>query len=454
MGLELGGQTGIGRVVVLGLGRFGGGVGVTRWLAERGAEVLVTDLLGRDALAGLLGEIDDLVRGGAVTLRLGGHDEADVRRADAVVASPAIPTPWENPLLRAAREHGVAVTTEIELSLRERGPALACVTGTSGKSTTAAMLAHALRWCGLPARAAGNLGGSMLTAPRDGRRFVVELSSAMLYWLGASPELMRSAASVVTNFAPNHLDWHGGLEHYRACKRSLVEAQAPGATVVLGPGVHGWALPDGVERVAIGDGADGMRIGPLTTPGEHNRVNAALAVEAALRVLVAEGLEADRSTLLEAVRAFPGLADRLERLPDAGGLRWVNDSKSTTPEAAVRAVEALREDGMTRIHLIAGGADKGADLSPIVRLEGGLAGLYAIGATAGRLGGEACGTLDRAVARVLERARPGDTVLLSPGCASWDQFANYEARGAAFRALAAGAGAGAGAGTSAGGGGR
>ena len=438
MGIDLHGDIGGRRVVVMGLGRFGGGVGVTRWLADRGADVLVTDLADRGRLAGPLGEIEDLVRAGRVSLRLGGHDEGDFAGADAVVASPAVPRPWENAHLNRARQRGAFVTTEIELALRARGPALACVTGTAGKSTTAAMIAHALRAHGLDARVGGNLGGSMLASP-IGTRFVVELSSAMLHWLRGSPELVRAASVVVTNFSANHLDWHGDVEHYRACKQFLLGAQGPGhgpgCRAVLGPGVGDWPVPDGVQRAAIDAGRAGAEVGRLATPGAHNRVNAAMAVAAAEGVLLGAGVEPGRDVLMGAVRGFPGLPDRLERLADSGGLRWVNDSKSTTPEACAGAVAALREDGVERVHLIAGGADKGVDLSAIAGLGSELAGLYTIGATAETIGGEVCGTLECAVERVRACARAGDTVLLSPGCASWDQFANYEERGAVFRAL-------------------
>lgn len=422
------------RATVMGLGRFGGGVGVTRWLAGQGVGVLVTDLAPAGDLAGPIEQIRDLVDAGVVTLRLGGHAEDDFVRTDLVVANPAVPRPATNPMLEAARGARVPITTEIALVL-ERLPdprRLIAITGSAGKSTTAALCAHILGRCDQPAVLCGNIGGSLLGAlgTLTQRTWVVaELSSAMLWWLGA----VSPAAAVVTSFAPNHLDWHESLDEYRRCKRRLLEYQQPGSVAVLPRALADWAAAPGVDRVLI-DERDA--IGGLAIPGAHNGLNAALAVAAAGR---ASGV--DRTRLAEAARSFAGLPHRLELIDPDASIRCYNDSKSTTPAATALALEAFAP-ATARVHLIVGGYDKDVDQTPIARLAPRVAGLYAIGATGPRIVAQAdhpraqlAVSLDEAMDAIARVVRPGDVVLLSPGCASWDQFPNYEARGARFAAL-------------------
>ncbi|MBM4109307.1 MAG: UDP-N-acetylmuramoyl-L-alanine--D-glutamate ligase [Phycisphaerae bacterium] len=437
------------KVTVMGLGRFGGGVGVVRWLAARGADVLVTDLADRESLGEPLARIGDLVERGRVTLRLGEHNVSDFTTCGLVVANPAVPKPWEDRFLRAARAAGVPITTEIGLAverLPDRRRAIG-VTGTAGKSTTSAMIHHVLSALA-PAGSllGGNIGGSLLEALDDApgpRRWVVlELSSFMLHWLGPwSPGI-----AVVTNLSANHLDWHGTLGHYRASKQALLDGQRPGDAAVLGPGVADWPTREGVERVGVGEG-----VGGLAVPGGHNAQNAAVAAAACRIALARDGArgsgQAGRPShaIEEVLRTFAGLPHRLEAVGARRGRLFYNDSKSTTPEATVLAVRAFDDPpgpGAGRVHLIAGGYDRKSDLSPIAALAGRLRGLYAIGATGPWIadrGGPAahrCGTLEAAVAAAWARSGPGDVILLSPGCASWDQFTNYEARGEAFRRLA------------------
>ncbi len=422
------------RATVMGLGRFGGGVGVARWLAARGADVLVTDLEPEDRLRASIAALADLIDAGSVRLRLGEHNVSDFTTRDLVVANPAVPTPWDNRFLRAARAAGVHVTTEIallveRLSARER---VIGVTGTVGKSTTAAMIAAGLTSAGRPVALGGNIGGSLLgnlDTLDPAAWIVLELSSAMLHWLGETGWSPRVAT--VTGFAPNHVDWHGSLEHYEASKRKILAFQLPGDACVLGSSVHEWPSATGVQRTLVDPS---NRVDALRVPGAHNAANAALAL-AACKVSGANPDACERG-----IRAFEGLPHRLQAVCDAragaGVIRFFNDSKATTPDATLVAIDAVRPLGP--IHLIAGGYDKGIDLSPIARAATSLAGLYTIGATGDALAraattnAEPCGTLDAAVSRAFERARPGDVVLLSPGCASWDQFENYERRGEAF----------------------
>jgi UDP-N-acetylmuramoylalanine--D-glutamate ligase len=439
------------RALVMGLGRFGGGLGATRWLVGQGAKVLVTDLSPPEKLAGALAEIEPLVRSGAVELRLGEHREEDFRAVDLVVANPAVPTPWADRYLAAAKAAGVPVTTEIVLLIerlnarfgRERTIG---ITGTVGKSTTTALLAHVLRSAGLRVLVGGNLGGSLLEEletvdPGEKPWFVLELSSAMLHWIGTMAAWSPHIA-VVTNLAPNHVDWHGSVDHYAGSKQWLVRNQREGDWCVLSSSVAHWAA---LTKAQVTQTQDRAWNGKMAMPGRHNRVNAFQAVAAAACVRPALAL----SAISGAVASFAGLAHRLELVGERDGVRFFNDSKCTTPEACLTALEALAEDRQwpdrfAHIHLIAGGYDKHVDLSGVGRLGAGLGGLYTIGATgpaiadsARSAGGHAvpCGTLARAVEAAAGRLKPGDVLLLSPACASWDQYPNFEARGDEFRRL-------------------
>jgi UDP-N-acetylmuramoylalanine--D-glutamate ligase len=413
------------RVTVMGLGRFGGGAGVARYLARCGAEVLITDRSPPEALASSLQALDDLVSSGAVELRLGEHNVSDFTTCDALVVNPAVPTPWDNRFVRSARAAGVRTLTEIGLTLDLiRHDRLIAVTGTAGKSTTCAMIHAGLTGTGCRALLGGNIGGSLLAHPgdlADADAVVLELSSAQLHWIRDRSFAPRVA--VVTGFEPNHLDWHATVAHYRESKRSILRSCSH---AVLGPTVADWPTPGATTLVSEPmDGPD------LRVPGTHNRLNAT----AALAALKAFGVDPERTR--SEIARFPGLPHRLHRLPDFRGLAIYDDSKSTTPGATALALAALGDNNAGRVHLIAGGADKGVDLSPMFDGASRLAGVYAIGTTAPLLvasypSAVMCGTLDEAVRRIAEVAKPGEAVLLSPGCASWDQFENYEHRGRAF----------------------
>lgn len=461
------------RVTVMGLGTFGGGVGAVRFLSSRGATVTVTDLRSADELRDSLAEIADLP---GTVLHLGGHRDEDFASADLLVVSPAVPR--DSKYLAQAEAAGVPVTSEMNLFWQHNRGKTVCVTGSNGKSTTAALV-HAL----LSARSqrpsagatgrcwlGGNIGKSLLPVvdeitPDDW--VVLELSSfqlADLAVLRPNPHL-----AIITNFTPNHLDRHGTIDAYRLAKQNILRWQTSDRFVVLNQedaDICEWETvaqkfwfgqDDEGKQGMFGIGFERFRrralfrqamieqVLPLgnwfSLPGVHNFQNVLAATCAALL------LGTEVTDIQSALAHFEALPHRLEFVTESAERRFYNDSKATTPEAAIVAIGAFPGP----VVLLAGGYDKQSDLTDLARAiaRGQVKAVSLMGQTAAPLGDlirqfdpekqVACqvhANFDDAFQWAAAQSAPGDTVLLSPGCASYDWFTSYEARGAAFRTRA------------------
>ena len=402
----------------------------------RRARVTISDTASPEQLAESLDRLSNVP---IASLKLGGHDEADFRQADCIVVNPAVPP--QHPCLQIARERGATLTSEIEIFLRACPARVIGVSGSNGKSTTATMLFEMLVATGRRAWLGGNIGRSLLgeldrMTAEDW--VVLELSSFQLAHLSATAPLPEIA--LVTNCAANHLDWHGTFDAYRRAKQRLIARRSSDAVVVLNTHdaeVAAWA-PLAAGRVL--DGWPLEALPSLGVAGIHNRHNAACAAAAA------EAAGASRTAIRQALTSFAGLDHRLQLVIEASGRRFYNDAKSTTPQATLAALDAVEGP----LWLLAGGHAKGASFD-------GMADTIVARARGAALFGAARGQLHEAIASrspgfptlVTERlaealdwcwrqSRSGDAILLSPACASYDQFRDFAARGQAFCELARG----------------
>jgi len=423
-------------VTVAGLGRFGGGVAVARWLVRQGARVLVTDRDGAEKLDDSLKQL----AGEPIEYRLGEHRTEDFTEADLVVASPAIPP--SSPYLMAAVAAGVPVTTEIRLFVERCASRVVGVTGTKGKSTTASMLARMLA-TKFNTHLGGNIGVSLLdrlTTIGPGDVVVLELSSFMLHYLGEAR--WSPSVALVTMIGSDHLDWHGSQAAYVAAKTNIVRYQRPGDLAVLcgeDAGAMGLAEMCGRAGARVIEYRSGERI-ELSVAGSHNQLNAAGAMA------TAGAMGIDAATAARSVRDFEALPHRLRQVHVAAGVAYYDDSIATVPASAMAALESFAAG---KVIQIVGGHDAKAELGPMCELLAARAkAVLCIGATGKAIaamvekakataGGNgamvhACGDLASAVQVAKSIAVEGDVVLLSPGCKSYDQFVNFERRGNDF----------------------
>jgi UDP-N-acetylmuramoylalanine--D-glutamate ligase len=374
---------------------------------------------GRAAQAALEREGTDVV----VADRTLGNDEdlSLLDGVDVLVKSPGVP--GEAALPAEARRREIPVWSEIELGARLLDNPLVAVTGTNGKTTTSELLGHIL---GAPV--AGNVGRALtelVGVAEPGTPIVCEVSSFQL----EDVDEFAPAVAVLLNLEPDHLDRHGSFEAYRAAKLRVFER----ARVAVVPRGFG-PVPGTGRRIEFG-ADDELPAEPLL-PGAHNRENAAAATAAA------RALGVDVETIAEGLRTFPGVPHRLELVAERNGVRWVNDSKATNTAAARRALVSYEAP----LHLILGGSLKGERFDAFAEevARANVVTAYLIGEAAEPLATDLgfagvpfllSTTLERAVAEAAEAAQPGEVVLLSPACASYDQFRDFEHRGEEFRRL-------------------
>jgi len=450
------------KVTVMGLGLFGGGLGATKWLLRQGARVTVTDLKTEEELRPSVKQLADA----PIRWRLGGHEFEDFTDADVVVVSPAVPK--SSPYLNAAEGSGRAITSEMNLFFERCRGRVIGVTGSNGKTTTAHLTHDILADSGARVRLGGNLGRSLLDALDailPGGWVVLELSSFQLEDLGR--EGLGPEIAVVTNLSPNHLDRHGDMESYIRAKKNIVRFLRPGGAAVLNradPAVWAWRedvtgatvwafdcerdedAPGTLVRegwLEVRSAGQNKRVLPTADcalQGPHNVANAMAATAAAS----AAGARPEAAA--NALRKFQALPHRMEFVAEVVGVRYYNDSKATTPVSAIAALKSFPEP----VILLAGGYDKKVSLeelaktiaerSKLVVLVGAVAeqlrsALKELPGSTGSPGVELAANLDDAFALAKGRASSGDVVLLSPGCASYGMFNNYEERGDRFRAL-------------------
>jgi len=440
------------KVLVVGAGKTG--LSTARFLLRRGAEVTVTDSQEKDKLDG---ELDQLLKNG-VRAVLGNYPHVQPGIYDLLVVSPGVP-PDVSPVV-AAREQGIPVTGELELAYRCARAPIVAITGTNGKTTTTSLVGKIFQAAGRRTLVGGNIGTTLVDViegygPQD--MVVAEISSFQL----ETAQQFRPRVAVILNIAPDHLDRHGTMENYTAAKARIFARQRPQDFTVLNyddPRTRALAgqvpgrviffsrrhnLEEGVlvrgEKIIVrlaGVESEVLDIGELAIPGVHNLENALAAVAAAYVMGVVPVV------LAQTLRTFAGVEHRLETVAEINGVRYINDSKGTNPEASIKALEAFDRP----IVLLAGGRNKGSNFTAFARrVREKVRVLVLLGECADEIERSAREEGFVAVKRVpgfreavLEAYRaalPGDVVLLSPACASWDMFRNYEERGNLFKSI-------------------
>jgi UDP-N-acetylmuramoylalanine--D-glutamate ligase len=406
------------------------GVAAALALRARGEAVIGID--GGSAHDAELAQRAQRLSEAGVEVHLDASGDALAARAGTLIKSPGVPQ--QEPTVVEARRLGIPILGELELAWRLLDNEFVAVTGTNGKTTTSEWIGHIHREADLPVTVVGNVGtaaSSLALGGIDQRTTVVcEASSFQLEdALAFAPE-----AAVLLNISPDHLDRHSSYEEYVAAKLRIFAHQLPGDVAVL---PDGFELPISgrARRIRFGSGPEADLAQAIGLPGAHNRQNGM----AAAAVCLARGL--DPAAVTAGLESFPGVPHRLELIASVDGVAWINDSKATNVQSTIVALRAFPEG----VHLIAGGRGKGQDFTPLRAPVGERCrAAYLIGEAAGELevvlGSTGlplhrAGDLATAAQMAHQRAQSGDTVLLSPACASYDQFRDFEARGEAFRTL-------------------
>ncbi|MFA5240193.1 MAG: UDP-N-acetylmuramoyl-L-alanine--D-glutamate ligase [Phycisphaerae bacterium] len=441
-------------VLVMGLGRFGGGVDVAKFAAGAGAKVVVTDMASAEQLQSSIKQLEEF---GNIEYHLGSHDEADFKGADVVVVNPAVPP--DNKFVKIAKEHKKIIASQIGIFFQLCPAVTIGITGANGKSTTATLTAHLLRatrdekvWL------SGNIGNEPLLTTlkqiKSDDLVVLELSSFQIEQLaeiGTGP-----GVALLTNLTPNHLDRYGTFAKYCDAKENIFEFQKRNGSR---PAISIFNAEDKIaaewfekyqgdtNRVCVKFSADDVSEEIRTSyplPGRANLSNLAAAL------CVVRHFGAVDGQIIKALPGFKGLAHRLEFVAEIKGVKWYNDSKATTPISAIAAIEAFEKP----VIIIAGGYDKHIPFDEFGKkiAEKAKAAIL-LGQTAPKIADVICKTaedaiwntklrrymfleivdsLAKAVGLAKKLAVRGDVVVLSPACASYDMFGNYEQRGNEF----------------------
>jgi UDP-N-acetylmuramoylalanine--D-glutamate ligase len=433
------------KVLVMGLGRFGGGVDVARFAANSGSKVIITDLASREQLSDSIKQLDEF---SDIDFHLGSHNAIDFEQADIIIANPAVPC--DNEYLEVARRHKRFITSQINIFFELCPAQIIGITGANGKSTTAALTAHLLKSAGgEKVWLSGNIGNEPLLMRLDqisrDDLVVLELSSFQIEQLAQIQK--APTVALLTNLTPNHLDRYGTFEDYCAAKENIFKFQKLDDKF---PAISIFNAEDKVSeewfnkykrdagRICIAFSADDIsekirESFPL--PGRANLSNLAAAVA------IARHFGIDDYQLRNSLPKFRALPHRLELVAEINGVSWYNDSKATTPESAVYALVAFEQPAI----IIAGGYDKHVafdELGKTIAEKAKLAVL--IGQTAEKIADtirscpksrtriEFVNSLAEAVQLANQQAERGDVVLLSPACASYDMFDNFQHRGREF----------------------
>jgi len=430
--------------LVVGLARSG--VAAALALRDRGEEVIGVDSGAADnpSLAQAAGRLSEA----GVEVHLDASGDVLAARARTLIKSPGVPQ--SAPVVVAARAHGLPVVGEMELAWRLITNEFIAVTGTNGKTTTSEWIGHIDREAALPVAVAGNVGtalASLVGTLAPDVTVVCEASSFQL----EDTDFFAPEAAVLLNISPDHLDRHPSFDDYVAAKLKVFANQGNDDVAVAPVDIGIEDLGGCARRVLFGAREDAelserssylwwdeqplIRVDEIALPGAHNVQNAM----AAAAVCLARGLEAE--SVAAGLRTFEGVAHRLEQIAVQEGVAWVNDSKATNVGSTIVALQACDQP----VRLIAGGVGKQQDFSPLAPLVAQRCkSVYLIGEAAGDLQRALAGTgvalpqvgdLEHAVSLARTEAHAGDVVLLSPACASFDQYPNYEARGEHFRAL-------------------
>jgi UDP-N-acetylmuramoylalanine--D-glutamate ligase len=430
-----------GPYLVVGLARSG--VGAALALRDRGEEVIGVDAGSPEGLGGLTEA--------GVEIHLREEGTALLARAGAVIKSPGVPR--EAPVIAGALARGIEVLGELEMAWRLLENEVIAVTGTNGKTTTVEWVGHIHRTAGLPVTVAGNVGTALSGLAGKTAEDVTVVCEASSFQL-QDTDAFAAEAAVLLNIAPDHLDRHGTFEEYVQAKLEIFARQGNEDIAVAPLGLGVEDLGGCGRRVCFGSGPGAalseragelwweeqplMSVGEIGLRGAHNVQNAM----AAAAVCLARGLST--GAVREGLRSFAGVKHRLE-VARSDGVLWVNDSKATNVASTLVGIDAFPAG---TVHLILGGRGKGQDFSALrAPVERRCEAVYLIGEDAPLIAAalasvsipvHECGELELAIARAREAARHGDVVLLSPACASFDQFADFEARGERFRELVQG----------------